>query len=99
MIIELPLSVDLAKFNGNIGQLFESINAHLSTMGVSEKLGASAEVAVCTITVEREFSQTELYAMRNELQRVIDHDKPELCLIVGKPRCKSGKSSSQSTAV
>ena len=98
-VYRYPITIDLGKAVSEVGELIDSLNAGLSTCGVSDRIKCQTEIGCSVITVGRALTEEEVETMRTALERGLREDAlPEFDLRVGTPCCKSGNSSSQSTA-
>lgn len=93
-----PVTIDLGKAVGEVGQIIDRVNDSLSTWGVSERVGCRGECGSWTLTVSRELTDEEIEVVRAMIEKGVRERLPDLGLRVSTPCCKPGKSSYQSAA-
>ena len=82
---EYPLTIDLGKAVGELGQIMARVNASLSSWGVSEQVGCRATVGIWTLTVSRELTDEEHEVVRAMIEKATRERLPDLDLRVSMP--------------
>lgn len=67
-VYEAKFRIDLGKAIPSVGELCDSINDHLSTMGVDERLNLQSEAFALQVQVNRELTEEETYKMKRIIE-------------------------------
>jgi hypothetical protein len=66
--IRFSIRIDLGKAIPEVGELFSSVNNHLSTMGVQDRIGAYGEVATLVVSGSRKLNVEEQETVRKIIE-------------------------------
>jgi hypothetical protein len=87
-------SFDLGKLSSEVGDFMTSLNSHLSSMGVNERLSArSGEFQLFVCTLDRELTQSEIMKMKTTMTEAVNAVGSPLAqygLVCSEVRRKSG---------
>lgn len=90
MNYEAEFRINVGKAIPAVGELLDSINAHLSTDGYDERLECHAPIGRIVVTVDRELTESEQHKMKTLLEAQMIEAMPKYDIRLISFRRKSG---------
>lgn len=87
---EATFRIDVGQAIPAVGELLESVNAHLATDGYDERLKCHAPIGSMVVTVDRELTESEQHKMRTILAAQMIEAMPKYDIRLVDFRRKSG---------
>ena len=87
---EATFRIDVGQAIPAVGELLESVNAHLATAGYDERLECHASIGSMVVTVDRELTEGEQHKMRTILAAQMIEAMPKYDIRLVDFRRKSG---------